>query len=91
MKQLQSMEQHSFTALHVHQKDIAYAVDQANTMQARRQYYNNHVLKTDGIPNPPYIQKPFSTEEREQRAQAFKQRNQSLKYFIKLIQQEVVT
>ena len=88
--QSQSIEQNGFTALHVHQEDTAHTADQANTVEARRQYYCNTVLKPDGIPNPPYIQKPISTEEREERVQAFKQRNQSLKYFISLIQQKVV-
>ena len=90
-RQSPSIEQNSFTALHVHQENTTNATDQLNTIEARRQYYYNTVLKPDGIPNPPYIQKPISTEEREQRVQAFKQRNQSLKYFIRLIQQKIVT
>ena len=66
------------------------AIAQANAIETRRQYYYNHVLKPEGIPNPPYIQKPLSPSERQQGAMAFKERNKSLKFFIGLIQQAVV-
>ena len=85
-----SIDHNALPALQVNQDVTANATEDAHAIEARRQYYYNNVLKPEGIPNPPNIQKPFSREETEQRAQAFKERNRSLKYFIGLIQQKVV-
>ena len=72
------------------QVHAALSADQVNTVEARRQYYYNNVLKPEGILNPPYIQTVQSPSDRVQRALAFKERNKGLKFFIGLIQQEVI-
>jgi hypothetical protein len=73
------------------QNDMVEATDQESIREGRRQYYYNNVLKQHGIPNPPYTPKQFSPTERAQLATAFKERNKSLKYYIGLIQQKIVT
>lgn len=73
------------------QGDTAGTTDQERVVEARRNYYYNTVLKPNGIPNVPNVQKPFSPSETVQRAMAFKKRNQGLKYYIGLIQHKIIT
>ena len=72
-------------------EDTAAPTGQERVVEARRNYYYNTVLKPDGIPNVPNVQKPFSPSETVKRAMAFKERNQGLKYYIGLIQHKIIT
>ena len=86
-----SRTHNAYPTTQVRQEDTAEPTGQESVVEARRNYYYNTVLKPNGIPNVPNVQKPFFPSETVQRAMAFKERNQGLKYYIGLIQHKIIT
>lgn len=89
--QTPSTHRNSYLLAEAKQQNTSEPTNQESLIESRREYYYNVVLKEHGIPNPSYTHKPFSSPEREQRAMAFKERNRSLKYYIRLLQRNLLT
>ncbi len=89
--QTPSTHRNSYLLAEAKQQNTSEPTNQQNLIEARREYYYNVVLKEHGIPNPSSIQKPFPSPQRQERAMAFKERNRSLKFYIRLLQQNLIT